>query len=65
MGFALNARIVLPIVPDWLEVVRARAPALMQIRCDVLASDRRLVIAAYRAAVAIGLMDAVVQKDPG
>ena len=64
-GFAISARIVVPIVADWLEVVRARAPPLMQVRCDVLASDPRLMIAAYRAAVATGPMDAVVQKDPG
>jgi hypothetical protein len=58
-GFAMNARIVVPIVPELLTEVLARAPALMQTPGDVVASDPRCVIATYRAAVAIGIMDAV------
>jgi hypothetical protein len=58
-GFAMNARIVVPIVPELLTEMRSRGQALMQMQNAVVASDPRLVIATYRAAVTIGVMDAV------
>jgi hypothetical protein len=62
-GFAINARITVPIVAELLEEVRARGQALLQMQNHILASDPRLVVTIYRAAVAIGLMDSVLMVD--
>jgi hypothetical protein len=58
-GFAMSARIIVPIVPELAADILARTSALMDAPGSVLASDPRLVIATYRAAVATGIMDAV------
>ncbi len=62
-GFATTARIVVPVVPNLMEEAFTRAPALRHAQGDVLAGDPRFAIAIYRAAVAIGVMDAVRLKN--
>jgi len=59
-GFAITARIVVPVTPELMEAVFARgAPALRSATGDVLARDPRFAIGIYRAAVATGVMDSV------
>ena len=55
-GFAMTARIVVPVVPNLMEEAYTRAPALRHVRGDVLGGNPRFAIAIYRALVA---MDAV------
>ena len=63
--FAMTARLIVPVIPDLMtlpdlmEEVFTRAPALRRIRGDVLARDPRFAIGIYRAAVAKGAMDFV------
>ena len=58
-GFAMTARIIVPITPDLIEQVFDRAPALRRAQGVVLAQDPRFAIGIYRAAVATGAMDSV------
>src|SRR4051812_21086033 len=64
-NFAMTARIIVPILPDLMTVpelmngVFTRAPALRRLQGDVLAADPRLAIGIYRAAVATGTMERV------
>ena len=58
-GFAMTARIVVPIIPGLMEGVFDRAPALRTAQGDVLARDPRFAIGIYRAAVATGAIDTV------
>ena len=61
-GFAMTARIVVPVSPDLLKEAFDRTPALRRARGDVLAGDPRFAIGIYRAAVATGAMDFVRLK---
>jgi len=64
-GFAMTARIIVPILPDLMTLpeliaeVLTRAPALRHLQEDTLAQDARFAIGIYRAAVATGAMDRV------
>lgn len=58
-GFAMTARIVVPVTPDLTEEVFARAPALRRVQGDALARASHFAIGVYRAAVATGAMDSV------
>ena len=58
-GFAMTARIIVPVTPDLMKEVFNRAPALRRTQGDILARDPRFAIGIYRAAVATGAMDAV------
>ena len=58
-GFAMTARIVVPVTPDLMEEAFARAPALKRDQGDALAPDPHFAIGIYRAAVATGAMDFV------
>ena len=64
-NFAMTARIIVPILPDLMtlpdlmEKVFTRAPALSRLQGDVLARDPRFAIGIYRAAVAMGTMERV------
>lgn len=58
-GFAITARIVVPITPNLMEEVFDRAPALKRAQGDVLARDPRFASGIYRAAVATGAMGSV------
>ncbi len=58
-GFAMTARIVVPVTPDLMEEVFDRAPALKRVQGDVLARDPRFASGIYRAAVATGAMGSV------
>ena len=65
-SFAMTARIIVPLPPDLMtlpevmEEVFTRAPALRRLRGDALAGDPRFAIGFYRAAVATGAMDRVL-----
>jgi len=65
-SFAMTARIIVPLLPDLMalpevmEEVFTRAPALRRLRGDALAGDPRFAIGFYRAAVAAGAMDRVL-----
>ena len=65
-SFAMTARIILPLLPDLMTVpevmeeVFTRAPALRRLRGGALAGDPRFAIGFYRAAVATGAMDRVL-----
>ena len=65
-SFAMTARIIVPLLPDLMtlpevmEEVFTRAPALKRLRGDALAGDPRFAIGFYRAAVATGAMDRVL-----
>jgi hypothetical protein len=65
-SFAMTARIIVPLLPDLMtlpevmEEVFTRAPALRRLRGDALARDPRFAIGFYRAAVAAGAMDRVI-----
>ena len=61
-GFAMTARIVVPISPVLLKKVFDRTPALRRAEGDVLAGDPRFAIGIFRAAVATGAMDSVRLK---
>jgi hypothetical protein len=61
-GFAMTARIVVPVTSDLIEGVLDRAPALRRAQRDALARDPRFAIGIYRAAVATGAMDSVRMK---
>jgi hypothetical protein len=61
-AFAMTARIVVPVTPDLMEEVFARAPALRRVQGDALARDPHFAIGIYRAAVATGAMDSVRLK---
>jgi hypothetical protein len=61
-GFAMTARIVVPVSPDLLKEVFDRTPALRPAEGDLLAEDPRFAIGIYRAAVATGAMDYVRLK---
>ncbi len=64
-SFAMTARIIVPMLPDLMtlpelmEEVFTRAPALRRLQEDALAGDPRFAIGFYRAAVATGAMDRV------
>jgi hypothetical protein len=64
-SFAMTARIIVPLIPDLMtlpelmEEVFTRAPALKRLQGDVLAGDPRFAIGIYRAAVATGTMDRI------
>ena len=64
-SFAMTARIIVPILPDLMtlpelmEEVFTRAPALRRLQGDALAGDPRFAIGIYRAAGATGTMDRV------
>jgi hypothetical protein len=58
-GFAMTARIVVPVTPDLIEKAFDRAPAWRRAQADLLARDPRFAIGIYRAAVATGAMDTV------
>ena len=64
-SFAMTARIIVPMLPDLMtlpelmEEVFTRAPALRRLQEDALAGDPRFAIGLYRAAVATGAMDRV------
>jgi hypothetical protein len=64
-SFAMTARIIVPILPDLMtlpdlmEDVFARVPALRRLQGDVLARDPRFAVGIYRAAVATGTMERV------
>jgi hypothetical protein len=62
-GFAMTARIIVPVIPDLIEAAFTRAPALKRAQGDALAQDPRFAIGIYRAAVATGAMDAVRFKS--
>jgi hypothetical protein len=61
--FAMTARVVVPIIanlitlPELMEEVFTRAPALRRLQPNDLASDPRFAIGVYRAAAAAGVMD--------
>src|SRR3954451_10829372 len=63
--FAMTARIIVPVLPDLMtlpelmEEVFTRAPALRRLQGHALAADPRFAIGIYRAAVATGTMDRV------
>ncbi len=65
-SFAMTARIIVPLLPDLMtlpevmEEVFTRAPALRRLRGAALAGDPRFAIGFYRAAVATGAMDRVL-----
>ena len=65
-SFAMTARIIVPLLPDVMtlpevmEEVFTRAPALRRLRGGALAGDPRFAIGFYRAAVAAGAMDRVL-----
>jgi hypothetical protein len=65
-SFAMTARIIVPLLPDLMtlpevmEEVFTRAPALRCLRGGALAGDPRFAIGFYRAAVATGAMDRVL-----
>jgi hypothetical protein len=61
-AFAMTARIAVPVAPDLMEEVFARAPALRRVQGDALARDPHFAIGIYRAAVATGAMDSVRLK---
>src|SRR4051794_36363865 len=61
-GFAMTARIIVPLTPDLTEQVFDRAPALKCSHGDGLARDPRFAIGIYRAVVATGAMDSVRLK---
>jgi hypothetical protein len=61
-GFAMTARVVVPVTPQLLKAVFDRDPALTRAEGDVLARDPRFAIGIYRAAVATGAMDALRLK---
>jgi hypothetical protein len=58
-GFAMTARIVVPVTPDLMVEVFDRATALKPAQGDVLARDPRFASGIYRAAVATGAMGSV------
>ena len=64
-SFAMTARIIVPMLPDLMTLpelmqeVFTRAPALRRLQEDALAGDPRFAIGFYRAAVATGAMDRV------
>jgi hypothetical protein len=64
-SFAMTARIIVPILPDLMPLpdlmdeVLTRAPALKRLQGDDLATDPRFAIGIYRAAVATGAMERV------
>jgi hypothetical protein len=58
-GFAMTARIVVPVTPALMEEAFARAPALRRVQGDALARDPHFAIGIYRAAVATGAMESV------
>jgi hypothetical protein len=58
-GFAMTARIVVPVTQDLMAEAFARAPALRRVQGDALTRDPHFVIDIYRAAVVTGAMDAV------
>jgi hypothetical protein len=58
-GFAMTARIVVPVTPVLMRMVSDTTPVLRRAEGDVLARDPRFAIGIYRAAVATGAMDSV------
>ena len=61
-GFAMTARIVVPVSLDLLKEVFDRTPAVRRAEGDLLVEDPRFAIGIYRAAVATGAMDSVRLK---
>jgi hypothetical protein len=61
-GFAMTARIVVPVNLDLLKEVFNRTSAVRRTKGDLLAEDPRFAIGIYRAAVATGAMDSVRLK---
>ena len=58
-GFAMTARIVVPVTPSLIEEVFSRVPALSRAQGETLARDPRFAIGIYRAAVTSGVMASV------
>jgi hypothetical protein len=58
-GFAMTARIVVPVSLDLLKEVFDRTPAVRLAEGDLLPEDPRFAIGIYRAAVVTGAMDSV------
>ena len=58
-GFAMTARIVVPVTPDLMEEAFARTPALSRVQGHALARDPHFATGIYRAAVATGAMESV------
>jgi hypothetical protein len=61
-GFAMTARIVVPVSLNLLKEVLQRTPAVRRAEGDLLAEDPRFAISIYRAAVTTGAMDYVRLK---
>ena len=67
-SFAMTARIIVPILPDLMtlpepmEEVFTRTPALRRLQGNTLAGDPRFAVGIYRAAVATRAMDFVRLK---
>ena len=67
--FAMTARVIVPIIPELMtipelmEKVFTRAPALRGLQGSTLAQDPRVAVGIYRAAVATGAMDFVRFKQ--
>jgi hypothetical protein len=58
-GFAMTARIVVPVTPALMKMVSDTTPVSRRAEGDLLAGDPRSAIGSYRAAVATGAMDSV------
>ena len=59
-GFAMTARIIVPVAEDLVEEMLGRIPAVAQAKeGETLARDPRFAIDVYRAAVDTGMMDSV------
>ena len=58
-GFAMTARIVVPVTPVLMKMVSDTTPVSRRAEGDLLAGDPRSAIGSYRAAVATGAMDSV------
>jgi hypothetical protein len=62
-GFAMTARIIVPVTPDLIKAAFDRVPALKRAQGDALAQNPHFVIGIYQAAVATGAMDSVRFKS--
>ena len=59
-GFAMTARIIVPVTEDLVEEMLGRLSALAHAReGEALARDPRFAMGVYRAAVDTGMMDSV------
>jgi hypothetical protein len=62
-GFAMTARIIVPVTPDLIEAAFDRAAALKHAQGDALAQNPHFAVGIYRAAVATGAMDSIRFKN--